>query len=118
MDGVDGVSVSVLVLVPVPAGWESPLVVDVEDELLRGLSAHCLHQHIMIDTHLLESFFFKPTARPTASAMISATIKAPMRAHLFQPRRLLLPAVLSCVNFSLLGVCGSLHTLTLKLLPL
>lgn len=37
--GLDGVSVSVLVLVPEPAGWESLPVVDVEEELQRRVLA-------------------------------------------------------------------------------
>lgn len=41
--GVDGVSVSTLVLVPVPTAWESPFEVGVEDELLHYVLACSLH---------------------------------------------------------------------------
>jgi hypothetical protein len=40
--GVDGVSVSTLVPVPVPADWESPFEVGVEDELLRHMLVRSL----------------------------------------------------------------------------
>ena len=112
--GVDDVSVLVL------AGSEFPSVVGVDVDVEFGLLCQWLVKFLSmtLSTYSLEAFFFKPTARPTASAIMSTTTTAPMTANFFQPRRLSLFPALSCPNFSLLGVGWSLHTLTLKLLPL